>query len=109
MTSLRNKLDWLYEGDDAVPIQFRYGLVIFDCVTIAFIVVSSFFERNAVIGFIDVCFGLLILLDFCARFIASSNRLRELLNPATWADAVAIVSFLLPYQGEGAAFLRVLR
>jgi voltage-gated potassium channel len=35
--------------------------------------------------------------------------LRDLLHPATWADVVAIVSFLAPVVGEGAGFLRILR
>jgi voltage-gated potassium channel len=39
----------------------------------------------------------------------SRTRLRDLLQPATWADTVAIVSFLAPLAGEGAGFLRVLR
>jgi voltage-gated potassium channel len=34
---------------------------------------------------------------------------RELAHPTTWADIVAIVSFLAPLIGEGAGFLRVLR
>ena len=36
-------------------------------------------------------------------------RLRDLLRPATWADAVAILSFLAPLTGEASGFPRVLR
>ena len=36
-------------------------------------------------------------------------RLRDLLRPATWADAVAILSFLAPLTGETGGFPRVLR
>jgi voltage-gated potassium channel len=54
-------------------------------------------------------FGLIFLADFCARFFISRHRLRDLLNPLTWADAVAIVSFLAPLAGEAAGFLRILR
>ena len=54
-------------------------------------------------------FGLGILADFAARLFISRTRIRDLLQPATWADIVAIVSFLAPFAGEGAGFLRVLR
>jgi len=58
---------------------------------------------------LDVLFGLAILADFLARLLISRSRLRELLNPVTWADAIAIVSFLAPLTGEAAAFLRIIR
>ena len=58
---------------------------------------------------LDVLFGMVILADFTARLYISRNRWRDLRHPATWADAVAILSFLIPMAGEGAAFLRVLR
>jgi voltage-gated potassium channel len=54
-------------------------------------------------------FGLIILVDFCARFFISRHRLRDLANPLTWADAAAIVSFLAPLVGEAVGFLRILR
>ena len=54
-------------------------------------------------------FGLVILADFAARLLISRTRIRDLLQPATWADIVAIASFLAPLASEGAAFLRVLR
>lgn len=58
---------------------------------------------------LDVLFGMVILADFTARLYISRNRWRDRRHPATWADAVAILSFLIPMAGEGAAFLRVLR
>ena len=47
--------------------------------------------------------------DFVARIAISRNRLREFLHPATWADILAIVSFLAPVAGEAGGFLRILR
>ena len=49
---------------------------------------------------IDIAFGLVILADFLARLIISRNRVRDLFQPATWADVIAIVSFLAPVVGE---------
>jgi len=50
-----------------------------------------------------------ILADFCARIWVSPHPVREFAHPATWADMVAIFSFLAPIVGEGLGFLRILR
>jgi voltage-gated potassium channel len=99
----------LYEGDNPLAHRFRYGLLTFDVVTILFVVVSSFFQPTAVTETLDVAFGLVILADFTARLAISRNRLRDLAHPATWADAIAILSLLAPLAGEAGGFLRVLR
>ena len=99
----------LYEASTPRAVRFRYGLLVFDILTVLFIVGSSFVPRAPVMEILDVLFGLAILADFSARLIISRNRLRELLHPVTWADAVAIVSFLAPLTGEAAGFLRILR
>jgi voltage-gated potassium channel len=109
LRAIQPRLRNLYEGESPSAYQFRYALLAFDCVTIAFIIASSFLQRNAIIETLDILFGIAILADFTARAIVSRDRLRDLLHPATWADAVAILSFLAPLAGEGAGFLRVLR
>jgi voltage-gated potassium channel len=106
---LQRQLRFLYEAEHPTAHGFRYALLIFDIATILFIVASSFAERTPLLEAVDVMFGLGILADFAARLFISRTRLRDLLQPATWADAVAIVSFLAPLAGEGAGFLRVLR
>jgi voltage-gated potassium channel len=99
----------LYEGESIRAHQFRYGLLVFDLVTIAFIVVTSFLPRGSVVEALDVGFGLVILADFLARLALCRQRARQFFHPATWADLAAIVSFLAPLVGEGAGFLRILR
>jgi voltage-gated potassium channel len=99
----------LYEANTVRAVRFRYWLLAFDVVTVLFIFGSSFVPRTLVLEFLDVLFGLAILADFSARLFISRNRLRDLLNPVTWADLIAIVSFLAPLTGEAAAFLRILR
>ena len=106
---LLTRLRDLYEGDNPLAHRFRYGLLTFDIVTILFVVVSSFFQPTAVTETLDVAFGLVILADFTARLAISRNRLRDLAHPATWADAIAILSLLAPLAGEAGGFLRVLR
>lgn len=100
----------LYEGHDDRAHRFRYWLLAFDLATILFVIVTSFVERNPVIMALDVIFGLFILTDFAARFAIQPRKLRYLTFPTTWADIVAVLSFLAPLATDEAfAFLRVLR
>jgi voltage-gated potassium channel len=98
-----------YERDTPRAHRFRYGLLAFDIFTVVFIVGSSFVPRTPLIESLDLLFGLVIASDFAARLSISQSRIRDLLHPATWADGVAIVSFLAPVVGEAGAFLRILR
>jgi voltage-gated potassium channel len=104
-----DKLRYLYESDVAAAHRFRYALLAFDLATVLFIVVTSFLPRSDLVERIDVMIGIVILLDFVARMLVSRHRLRDLLNPVTWADVAAIASFLAPIVGEGAGFLRIIR
>lgn len=104
-----DELRELYEGDSARAHRFRYGLLVFDIVTILFVVATSFTARSAVVEVIDAAFGVVILADFCARLAITPRRIRYFLHPVTLADVAAIVSFLAPVTGEGAGFLRILR
>ena len=105
----RDWLKGLYEGRSPQAHRFRYGLLIFDIVTLIFIVATSFATRNQFVEIADIVFGLVILADFVARFVISEKPWRELLHPVTWADAASIISFLAPLAGEPAGFLRILR
>lgn len=107
--SLRGWLTELYEGDSRRAQRFRYALLVFDIATVLFIIGTSFLPRVAPEEWVDALFGIVILAEFCARIYVSSNRSREFMHPATWADMVAVASFLAPIVGEGAGFLRVLR
>jgi len=107
--SLRDALRALYEGHSLRAHRFRYGLLAFDIATLIFIVGTSFLPRTELVEWLDVAIGLIILADFIARLAVSRNLLRDLMHFSTWADVVAIVSFLAPVVGEGAGFLRILR
>jgi voltage-gated potassium channel len=109
LKSLERGLRFYYEANNPAAYRFRYGLLAFDVATVLFIVVSSFFERTPLLEAMDVLFGVVILADFLARLFISRTRVRDLMQPATWADVIAIVSFLAPLTGEAAGFLRVLR
>lgn len=105
----RHRLKSLYEGQSAQAHRFRYGLLAFDIITLAFIVGTSFIPRSQWVEIADVAFGLIILSDVLARLLISDRPLRELLHPVTWADIASIISFLAPLVGEPLGFLRILR
>ena len=105
----RERLRLLYHGRSQTAHRFRYALVAFDVITILFIIVTSFTAREPWIEWLDLMFGIVILTDFCARIYVSPHPAREFTHPATWADMVAIFSFLAPIVGEGLGFLRILR
>src|SRR6478752_6932766 len=107
--AFRDQLSRLYFGKSRVAQQFRYGLLVFDALTITFIVGTSFLPRTNWIEWLDVIFGFGILADFSARLYVSPHPVKEFVHPATWADMAAIVSFLAPIVGEGLGFLRILR
>lgn len=106
---LKGLLRELYESDTPRARVFCYGLLAFDLLTVAFIVVTSFMPRHPAIEAIDIVLGVLLLADFAARMWLSKRPVKELSHPATWADIVAIASFLAPVAGEAGGFLRVLR
>jgi len=99
----------LYEDDTAAAHRFRYGLLIFDLCTIAFVVITSFLPHMRIVEFIDPVLGVLILADFVIRLLIEQRKERFFLRPTTWADVAAVLSFLAPIAGEGFGFLRVLR
>lgn len=99
----------IYNGHTARAHRFRYGLLAFDLITISFVIVTSFFEHTRPVEIADAVFGGLILADFIIRLVIEPGKGRYFLRFATWADIVAVVSFLAPIAGEGFGFLRVLR
>lgn len=103
------QLRYWYEADNTDAHRFRYALLIFDITTVIFVVASSFLRETRWIEALDVFFGAAILLDFAARLLITRDKLKCVLQLATWADIVAIVSFLAPLAGEAGGFLRILR
>ncbi|OWY03203.1 ion channel [Thioclava sp. IC9] len=98
-----------YEGESHRAHVFRYGLLIFDLLTIVFVIVTSFFPHSSTIGAIDAVIGVVIVADFLARYAISGEKVRFWTRAPTWADLIAIGSFLAPIAGQGLGFLRILR
>lgn len=107
--TFRSRLRELYEGAGPTGDRFRYALLAFDLLTVAWLIASSFFERGPHHFWIDVCIGSVFLADFMARLFISRRPLKELVSLWSLADVLVIISLLFPIWGEGLAFLRVLR
>lgn len=106
---MRARLAALYEGQSRAAVRFRYGLVVFDLLTVAFVVATSFIARAAWVEAVDVALGVLIAVEFGSRVWAARDRRGEVLSLAGVADIVVIASLLAPLAGEGLAFLRIAR
>ena len=106
--SLKQRVTELYEGDEPASHRFRYGLLIFDLVTIAFVFVSSFLQWQGV-EVLDAVIGVILLVDFLARLWINRRPIRMVFSIYGIIDIVVIVSMLAPIVGEGLAFLRIAR
>lgn len=106
--SLKQRVTTLYEGTTPAAHRFRYGLLVFDLVTITFVVASSFLHTKNT-EYADALIGVLIALDFFARLWISGDRRKMLMSPFGVIDIIVMVSLLAPLVGEGLAFLRVVR
>jgi voltage-gated potassium channel len=100
----------IYRGDSRAATRYRYALLAFDFVTIAFFIVTAPMELTPAILAADLAIGAIILLDFLIRLWIAQHKRRMLLRPYTLADLLVIASLLLaPIIDQNLAFLRVLR
>ena len=106
---IRGTLHGLYEGRSRQTRWFLYGLLVFDFISLLFIIATSFLPRNDLVKALDLFFGVVFLIEFVARFLSVKRPARELLRITTWTDIAAIASLLASATGEAAGFLRVLR
>lgn len=107
--SLRSALRDLYEGEGPAGNRFRYALLAFDLMTVAYLISTSFLPRGPVVFRIDITIGAVFLSDFLARLFIARRPLRDVFSLWGLADVLVVASLLMPIWGEGLAFLRVLR
>ncbi|MBO9432917.1 potassium channel family protein [Ruegeria sp. R13_0] len=107
---MKKAVKFLYIGKDPISVWFRYGLILFDVVTIIFFVATAHFPHGPWVTGISWVVGFLILLDFSARMWIAKDRWKLLRKIYTLADIVVIVSLILdPFLTGNLAFLRILR
>lgn len=99
----------LYHGNSQRSRLFRWALLIFDCLTIVYFVVASFFHHVDDLHVVEEAIGVVYLLEFAARLFINPQRLRFIFHPVSLADLIVIASLLAPSLAENYAFLRVIR
>ncbi len=110
MATFKNLVRGLYLGKGSVSVHFRYALILFDALTILFLVGTAHLEHGPGMNLISFLVGIVILCDFSARLWISKHRLELLKQIYTIADIIVIVSlFLDPFLTGNLAFLRILR
>jgi len=106
---LSERIAALFRGRTPRAERFRYALLAFDVLTIAFFIVVSMFPPTGWVIAIDIVLALVLSIDFAARLMIAEDKARHFLEPVTIADAVVIASLVLAPFVENLAFLRVLR
>ncbi|SDZ20597.1 voltage-gated potassium channel [Jannaschia faecimaris] len=110
MQELHRTIRLLYSGQSQRARRFRYGLIIFDALTIVYFVATAALPMTPFTIALNTGLGLLIFLDLAARLWISENLRRELTRIYTLADLLVVLSLLLaPLIAENFGFLRVLR
>ncbi|WP_171210602.1 MULTISPECIES: ion channel [unclassified Ruegeria] len=110
MAKVKQTLKYLYIGRDPISVWFRYGLILFDLVTIVFFVATAHVPHGPGLTVLSMFIGLLILCDFSARLWISKDRWKLFFKVYTLADLVVIISLMLdPFVSGNLAFLRILR
>ncbi len=108
--SLKTRIKRLYKGQEPRSVRFRYGLILFDALSILYFIVTAPFTATLAVHLVSSVIGVVILLDFSARLWIERNRLRLLRQLHTLADLVVIVVLILdPFLSHSLAFLRILR
>ncbi|MGD9295649.1 MAG: ion channel [Roseobacter sp.] len=107
---LKNKLTKLYTGQQTASRRFRFGLIVFDAFTIILFIAVAPLPPTWQLETVGFVIGLLILMDFSARFWIAEDRKKMLLKVYTIADVIVIASLLVaPFIHANIAFLRILR
>ena len=103
------RLRRLYFGDTPQARRFRFALLTIDAVTILLFLVAAMVEEGWRIVPLDPAVAAFIVAEFAARLIATTNRRRMVLSWASLADAIVVVSLILPAFVDNLGFLRVIR
>lgn len=68
----------LYTGESQLARRFRYGLIVFDTLTIIYFIATAALSTTQVMAALNTALGVLIAFDLVARFWISDNLRREL-------------------------------
>jgi len=107
---MKDRIRLLYEGRSKRATRFRYGLLIFDAVSIVFFLATATLPLAPWLLAADAAIGVIILLDLLCRLWIAPDRLRHLRQFYVIVDIVVLASlFAAPFVGQGVTMLRLLR
>lgn len=106
---LNRALFWLYEGHGKWPFIFRWIMLVFDFVTIAYFLWAPFELRGHTHVWVDYLIGAVIAFDYLARLYIARHRFNFVFRPLNIADLVVVVTMFAPLLVSNFAFLRILR
>lgn len=109
VVTFRETLRDLYHGNHTNGRSFRYGILVFDVVTILFFIGTSLIDDAPWIYVADALVAVVISADLAARAWIAHNRKRFFLKLTTWADIIVILTLLAPAFLGSYLFLRVFR
>jgi len=99
----------LYHGNSQIALRFRLTMLAFDATVILFFVVSSMMEPARWIYAVDYIIALAVILDACARNIASGPNKKWWQGIDTWLDIVVVLSLLASMFINNLSFIRIIR
>jgi len=106
---LRTGINDLYNGRGRRSDIFRWSLLAFDLLTVAYFVIASFYHHVDELHSVEVIIGVIFAVEMAARLYISKSRFRDAFGLTGLADLIVIVSLLAPAFAENFAFMRVIR
>jgi len=103
------EINKLYNGKGRSSDLFRWGLLAFDLLTLAYFVAASFYHHEDEFHSVEVVIGIIYLTEFAARIYISKNRFKDAFGMVGLADLIVIVSLLAPVVVGNFIFMRVIR
>jgi voltage-gated potassium channel len=88
------------------PFRFRWLMLTFDFVTIAYFLWAPFEQRGYHHVLLDYVIGIVIAFDYLARFYIARHRVNFFFRPVNLADLIVVVTMLAPLLVSNFAFLR---
>lgn len=106
---LRSTLRLFYHSPSPKAQRFQFAVLIVDLAIIAFFVATPLLRDNPAFLWIDYSIAALLLLDFVARALASTDILRWLRQLPVIVDIFILLTLLAPTLFFNLGFLRILR
>lgn len=106
---LRALLHNLYFGDRLSARMWRYGILLFDLLTIGYFLFSSMIDPDRASHGLDYAIAVVLIIDYLGRLLVAERPLRYMVHFVSITDVIVIASLLIPAFLENFAFLRVIR